>query len=85
MTNAMLYYTVDVLWYLYDVTHPRMFPPYPGLGLWLWHPSKFHCKSQTKNCNGQEINENKTDITLSQIKPRHELNKVKLFDNLITS
>ena len=34
MTNAMLYYTVDVLWYLYDVTHPRMFPPYPGLGVW---------------------------------------------------
>ena len=34
MTNAMLYYTVDVLWYLYDVTYPRMFPPYPGLGVW---------------------------------------------------
>ena len=25
---------VNVLWYLYDVTHPRMFPPYPGLGVW---------------------------------------------------
>ena len=29
-----LYYTVNVLWYLYDVTRPQMFPPNPGLGVW---------------------------------------------------
>ena len=28
----MLYYTVNVLWYLYDVTRPRTFPPKSWFG-----------------------------------------------------